>query len=163
MIRPVKVTDAPALCAIYNHYVEHTIITFAEEPVSINDMENLIHEVTAAYPWLVYEQTGAVIGYAYASLWKSRASYRYCAETTIYLAEQSKGQGIGRLLYKTLIMKCQALPVHSLLGCIALPNPASVALHEHLGFEKVAHFKEVGRKFNRWIDVGYWELILETT
>jgi L-amino acid N-acyltransferase YncA len=161
MIRPVKITDAPAFCAIYNHYVEHTIITFAEKPVSINDMENVIREVTAAYPWLVYEQTGTVIGYAYAARWKSRASYRHCAETTIYLAQESRGRGIGGQLYGALIEKCRPLPIHTLIGCIALPNPASVALHEQLKFEKVAHFREVGRKFNQWIDVGYWELILE--
>ena len=81
MIRPVRVTDAPEICAIYNHYVEHTIITFAEAPVPCSDMENLIREVTTDYPWLVYEQAGRIIGYAYATRWKSRASYRYCAET----------------------------------------------------------------------------------
>jgi L-amino acid N-acyltransferase YncA len=162
MIRPVRTNDAPAICAIYNHYVEHTIITFAEEPVSINDMENLIRAVTSGYPWLVYEEEGRVAGYAYANRWKSRASYRYCAEITIYLAEALRGRGIGRQLYQALIEKCRLLPVHALIGCIALPNPASVALHERLEFKKVAHFREVGRKFNQWIDVGYWELVLET-
>lgn len=160
MIRPVQVTDAREISTIYNHYVEHTILTFAEAPVSRSDMENLIREVTADYPWLVYEQADMIIGYAYAARWKSRASYRYCAESTVYLLPERRGQGIGTRLYQSLIHETQLLPIHSLLGCIALPNPASVILHEKLGFEKVAHFREVGRKFNQWIDVGYWELIL---
>ena len=112
-------------------------------------------------PWLVCEDAGLVVGYAYATTWKSRCAYRYSAETSVYLSQQCVRKGIGSKLMQELIVRLRALVLHSILAGIALPNEASIALHEKLGFEKVAHFKEVGRKFDRWIDVAYWELILE--
>ena len=106
------------------------------------------------------EDEGQVVGYAYASRWKSRCAYRYSVETTVYLSSAATGKGFGSLLYEHLIAELRQRSIHSLIGGIALPNNASVSLHEKLGFEKVAHFKEVGWKFNQWIDVGYWELII---
>jgi len=90
----------------------------------------------------------------------SRFAYRFTVESTIYLDPEYRGQGIRRELYKALISKLSQRTLHSVIGIIALPNPASMALHERMGFEKVAHFKETGWKFNKWIDVGYWELML---
>jgi phosphinothricin acetyltransferase len=89
-----------------------------------------------------------------------RAAYRYSAETSVYVAQGQGGRGIGSALYKALLEELRTRGIHMAIGGIAQPNPASVALHESLGFEKVAHFKQVGRKFDRWIDVGYWELRL---
>jgi L-amino acid N-acyltransferase YncA len=103
---------------------------------------------------------GKVVGYAYASKWKSRSAYRYAVESTVYLDPRFTGQGIGRHLYGSLIAELRQRSLHAVIGGIALPNPASIALHERMGFVKVAHFKEIGWKFNQWIDVGYWELIL---
>ncbi len=100
-------------------------------------------------------------GYAYASEWKSRCAYRYSVETTVYLHPDARGKGIGTLLYQELIRKLSKLELHAAIGGIALPNDASVALHEKIGFKKAAHFKQVGYKFNKWVDVGYWELILK--
>ncbi|MAE71663.1 MAG: phosphinothricin acetyltransferase [Gemmatimonadetes bacterium] len=161
MIRAVTPDDSAAIRIIHNHYVENTVVTFEENPISREKMRETIDEVTAYHPWLVYERDGDIAGYAYASRWQSRCSYRYSAESTIYLAPEAVGRGSGTRLYTELISILQGRTIHSVIGGIALPNPASIALHEKLGFEKVAHFKEVGWKFDRWIDVGYWELIFD--
>ena len=123
-------------------------------------MTQRIHETISSLPWIVIEDEGQVVGYAYASRWKSRCAYRYSVETTVYLSAAATGKGFGSLLYEHLIADLRQHSIHSLIGGIALPNTASVSLHEKFGFEKVAHFKEVGWKFNQWIDVGYWELII---
>jgi len=160
MIRSAYIQDAAAICSIYNHYVMNSIITFDEEEMSVDSMKQLIEEITRDLPWLVAETDGRIVGYAFASKWKSRCSYRFTAESTIYLDPEFQGKGLGKKLYGQLLDELCTHNLHSIIGGISLPNPASIALHEKLGFEKVAHFKEVGRKFDRWIDVGYWELIL---
>lgn len=160
MIRLASPDDAERIASIYNHYVEHTIITFEEEPVSAAEMEERIVRITASHPWLVLEHEGEMYGYAYATRWRERASYRLSAESTVYLAPDRTGQGRGTRLYGALIDRLREAGLHCVMGGIALPNPASVALHEKLGFRKVAELKEVGRKFDEWIDVGYWQLVL---
>lgn len=159
-IRPATPDDAAAIVDIYNHYVATTVISFEERPVTADEMAGRIRDVTAVLPWLVYEADGRVIGYAYATRWRVRSAYRFAAETSVYLAPGQGGQGIGSALYTELLEQLRAREIHMAIGGIAQPNPASVALHERLGFEKVAHFKQVGRKFDRWIDMGYWELQL---
>lgn len=160
MIRACHRTDANRICEIYNHYVRETVITFEEEPVGTPAMEARIDSVTKQHPWLVWEEKGSVIGYAYATEWKPRSAYRHSVETTIYLEPRSFGRGIGTALYGALISALRELDVHCAVGGIALPNPASVALHERLGFSKIGQFRDIGCKFGRWVDVGYWELIL---
>jgi phosphinothricin acetyltransferase len=161
-IRPAVPGDAVAIAAIYNPYVATTCITFETEPVSADDMAERIAEAGAAnLPWLVAADDNGVLGYAYASKWKGRCAYRYSAESTVYLDAKKHGQGVGKALYAALIADLRARSLHAIIGGIALPNDASVALHERLGFEKVAHFRQVGFKQNRWIDVGYWELLLD--
>lgn len=159
-VRNCRTGDASAIAAIYNEYIRDTVITFEETPVADDEMARRIAEVGAQYPWLVYEHDGAVVGWAYASVWKTRSAYRNTVETTIYIAASHCGHGIGRALYEPLLAELEARRLHAAVGCIALPNPASIALHEKLGFEKVAHFAEVGRKFDRWVDVGYWQRLL---
>jgi phosphinothricin acetyltransferase len=160
MIRPVLPTDAPALADIYNPYIRDTIITFEEEPVSVAEMGARIAKVTATYPWLVWEEDGVVIGYAYASTWRARHAYRFAAETTIYLAQGHHGKGRGAALYRALLAELKQRGFHSALGCLGLPNEPSVRLHEKLGFRKVGHMTEAGWKFGAWVDVGFWELML---
>ncbi len=160
MIREVRVNDAESICDIYNHHVANTVVTFEEQPVAVDEMRGRIAEVTRDYPWLVLLENKQVVGYAYASRWKSRCSYRYSVESAIYLSEAVRGRGLGTRLYEALIEALRLRPVHCVIAGASLPNPASVALHEKLGFEKIAQFKEVGWKLDRWIDVGYWELIL---
>ncbi len=152
--------DAPAICAIYNPYVAQTTVTFEEVAVSARQMKRRIAEVTRRLPWIVCEHNGAVLGYAYATAWKSRSAYRHSVETTIYLDRNLTGRGIGTELYRTLLARLRAHDVHCVAGGIALPNAASVALHEKLGFVKVAQFPQIGLKFGQWIDVGYWQLTL---
>lgn len=161
MLRPASPADAAAIAAIYNHYVLNTIVTFEEEAVTREDMAQRITETLAeGNPWLVWVEDGRVLGYAYASAWKSRCAYRFALETTVYLAKDATGRGLGTNLYTSLIAALRLTKTHALIGGISLPNPGSIALHEKLGFVKIGHFKEVGWKFDRWIDVGYWELIL---
>jgi phosphinothricin acetyltransferase len=160
MIRPASERDADQIAAIYNHYVEHTVITFEEELVPVAEMAQRIACVTAQYPWLVLEHEQEICGYAYGTRWRERASYRFAVESTVYLAPARTGQGLGTTLYAALLEQLREAGFHCVLGGIALPNEASVALHEKLGFRKVAELKDVGRKLDRWIDVGYWQLML---
>lgn len=161
MIRPVNESDAASITAIYNYYVEHTLITFEENKISVDDMKLRIVKTSPPYPWLVYEHEGVIVAYAYAGLWKSRSAYRYTLENTIYGAvDMPQRLGIGTKLCEKLLEDLDTQMVRSVMAVIALPNNASIGLHEKLGFEKVAHFKEVGYKFDKWIDVGYWQKIL---
>ena len=159
MIRGGTTDDATAIAEIYNHYVRETVVTFEETQVSAAEMAQRIADVGACFPWLVWDDEG-VVGYAYASAWKTRSAYRFSVETTIYLAPGHDGRGIGSQLYRALLAELKTRSVHTVIGGVALPNPASIALHEKLGFRKIAHFAEVGWKLGRWVDVGYWQLIL---
>ena len=159
MLRNVLLVDAPLICDIYNHHVLNTIVTFEEEPVSLEEMERRIAHITKTHPWIVYEETGTVIAYAYATDWKARSAYRFSVESTVYVAEGYKSRGIGKSLYTELLKQLNTRKIHSVIGGIALPNDSSIKLHESLGFEKIGQFKEVGLKFGKWVDVGYWEFI----
>jgi len=157
-IRTARPAEAAALADIYNHFVQHTIVTFEEEPVAAAEFAARVAEVEAAgLPFLVAEADGRVAGYAYASKWKGRCGYRFSAEVSVYLAPDRARQGIGTALYGELFPMLQARRLHAVIGGIALPNHASVALHEKFGMTPVARFPEVGFKFGRWIDVGYWQ------
>lgn len=160
MLRPCTPDDAESICSIYNHYVLETVVTFEEAPVTTAEMRRRIVDVTAKFPWLVFERDGEVLGYAYASLWKERSAYRHSVESTVYLAPRASGKGIGTALYSSLLAELRGRRVHCAIGGIALPNQASVALHEKVGFTKIGHFREVGWKFGAWVDVGYWEIVL---
>jgi phosphinothricin acetyltransferase len=160
-IRPAKASDAEAITGIYNHYILNTVITFEEQAITKADSVTRMKEVTEnALPWLVAESEGNLAGYAYGSKWKGRCAYRFAVESTIYLTEASKGHGIGSELYGALLTELRHRKLHVAIGGIALPNEPSVKLHEKLGFQKVAHFKEIGFKFEKWIDVGYWQVVL---
>ena len=136
-------------------------MTFETDPVDGRDMASRIGEsVDNGLPWLVAEIDGAVAGFACASKWKGRCAYRYSLESTVYLDPELTGRGLGTELYAALIDAIRALGMHAVIGGISLPNPASVALHEKLGFRKTGQFIEVGYKFDRWVDVGYWQLVL---
>lgn len=158
MIRSARDVDAAAIAALYNPYVTHTTVSFEEQPVTSQDMQGRLAGVAAArLPWLVAEAAGEVVGYAYASPWKTRAAYRFSVETSVYLQRDAGRRGLGSQLYEALLEALGACGVHAVIAGIALPNKASVALHEKFGLRKVAHFEQVGFKFGRWIDVGYWQ------
>ena len=159
MIRSVRLEDAKEIAEIYNYYILNSVVTFEETPVGAEEIEQRIRSIIARFPWIIYEVNGRIIGYAFASEWKSRCAYNHSVESTIYLKQGEENKGIGSVLYQELVEQLREMDLHAIIGGIALPNDASVCLHEKFGFEKVAHFKEVGFKFGNWIDVGYWELI----
>lgn len=160
IIRDARSGDAGQICLIYDHYILDTIITFEERPVPVEEMQQRIVQTTASLPWLVLEVDGRIEGYAYASAWRSREAYRFSVESTIYLHHACIGKGYGKRLYAALIAALQSRNLHSIVGVIALPNEKSVALHERLGFHQVALLQQIGRKFDQWVDVGLWQLIL---
>lgn len=157
-IRDAVADDAAAIAAIYNHYVLTTSISFEEQAVTDSEMQQRIADIQrSGLPWLVAELDGVLVGYAYATKWRVRHAYRFSVESSVYLAPDLAGKGLGTALYQQLLERLSASGYHLVIGGVALPNAASVALHEKMGFEKVAQFREVGFKFGRWIDVGYWE------
>lgn len=161
-IRDATLDDACALASIYNHYVRTSIATFAESEIARAELTDRLSEAhDASLPWIVATAGPDLLGYAHATKWKGRCAYRFTVEVTVYLAPARTGIGVGSALYRRLLPELAEGGVHAAIGGISLPNAASVALHERFGFEKVAHFREVGYKFDRWIDVGYWELILD--
>lgn len=161
LIRPVRHSDAEAITSIYNYYIEHTVITFEEVKVSAGDMAQRFKTAQEnELPWLVAEQDSVVVGYAYASKWKERSAYKHSVEVTVYVAQTASRQGIGRRLYNHLFKELVARNVNAVMAGIALPNPASINLHESFAMEKVAHFKQVGCKFGQWVDVAYWQKLL---
>lgn len=160
-IRTAEENDAAHIAPIYNHYIKTTCITFETEPVTAEEMARRINATRDnALPWLVAEEDGRLCGYAYASRWKGRCAYRFAVETTIYLDPGCTGRGLGFELYRALIDAIKKASMRSAIGGIALPNDASIRLHDRLGFKKVGHFEKVGFKHDRWIDVGYWQLQL---
>ena len=160
-IRNAVASDAQAIADIYNHYIVNTTISFEIDELSTSEMKQRIETVLSVpLPWLVAESDNSIVGYAYAGPWHSRWAYRQSVEASIYLAPDHTGHGTGTRLYQQLIEALQALEIHTVIGGVALPNDGSVALHEKLGFVKAAHYKEVGCKFDQWIDVGYWQRML---
>ena len=157
MIRPATELDAAKIAEIYNHYVATTVITFDEAPQPV---EKFAASIRNKDPWFVYEPEGTVTGFAYAVQWKVKNAYRFIYESTIYLDAGKTSKGVGTKLYQALIEDCRKRQLHSLVACIALPHEVSVNFHEKLGFKKAGHVNEAGFKFNKWIDVGYWQLML---
>jgi phosphinothricin acetyltransferase len=160
-IRPADAgRDAAACARIYAPYVTDSAISFEELAPDAEEMARRIRHVTALYPWLVAERDGAVAGFAYASQHRERASYRWAADVTVYLDPAHRRRGIGRALYEALFERLRAQGVYVAVAGITLPNPASVGLHEALGFELVGIYRNVGWKAGAWRDVGWWQLQL---
>lgn len=157
-VRTALSGDAEHVAAIYNHYVTTSVITFEEVDVAASEMARRILEIqSASLPWLVAELDNRIVGFAYAGKWKSRAAYKFSTEVTVYVRPGLAGSGIGSKLYGELLPSLKSSGMHTAIGGVALPNDASIRLHEKFGFKKIAHFEEVGFKFNRWIDVAYWQ------
>lgn len=164
MIRNVVPEDASAIAKIYNHYIEQTIITFETELIDAAEMLRRIEATLASgFPWIVkLDDEGEVVGYAYADFWRKRIAYRASVESAVYVSHQCTGNGWGKELYEELLKRLQeAGNVHVVIGVISVPNDASVGLHRKLGFEDGGLYREVGRKFDRWIDVQMLQLKLD--
>jgi phosphinothricin acetyltransferase len=162
MIRSATAADAQAICTIYNHFILQSTATFEETAIVPGDMAARIDAITGTgrLPFLVAELDGAVAGYAYAAPWKLRSAYRHTVESSVYVAPGFAGMGLGSRLYQALLQQLREREVHAVLAGIALPNSASIGLHEAFGFSKVGQLREVGNKFGQWLDVAYWQLVL---
>ena len=158
MIRNVQIEDAQQLLDIYNYYVVNTVITFDLEALSLDAFKEKIATVSADYPFIVYEENSEILGYAYGSKFRPKPAYNNTVESTVYLKHGAQGKQIGSKLYNELLFLLKQKNVHVVLGVLTLPNEASVKLHEKFGFKEVAHLKEVGLKFGKWQDVGFWQL-----
>ncbi len=163
-IRPASASDAAAVTEIYNHYIATSHATFETEAINETDMLRRMDGGWAAgYPFLVCQANDEIVGYAYGRQFRPRRAYRHSIEVSVYVRPGREGEKIGSTLYACLLDDIRKGDHHAVIAGISLPNDASIALHEKFGFAKVAHFREVGYKYGRWIDVGYWELILTDT
>lgn len=167
-VRDVKVEDAARLLEIYAPYVVDTAISFEYEVPSKEEFEVRIKSISASYPYIVAEVDGVIVGYAYAGVFKARKAYDHCVETTIYVDKDKHGCGVGRALYKALEDELAKRGKKNLNACIGwtprsddkhLTNQ-SEAFHEHMGYQKVAHFHKCGYKFDEWYDMIWMEKIL---
>lgn len=159
MIRPVNVdTDAKRIVDIYNNYILKTTVSFETEPLTAEQMRKRIEQISAIYPYLVYEENGRVIGYAYVHMWKERVAYCHTVETTIYIASDCLHKGAGSALMARLISECRKKNYRMLIACVTGENLPSIEFHKKLGFNIVSHFHNVGNKLGRWLDVVDLEL-----
>ena len=158
-VRPATEQDLGQLNDIYNRYVIETHFTFDIEPMTIEARREWFdhYDTTGRHRVLVGVSDATVIGYASSSRWRPKPAYETSVETSIYLAPDAVGRGIGTKLYEELFKQLQREDLHRAYAGIALPNQASIALHERVGFKRVAHFTEQGRKFDRYWDVGWYE------
>jgi phosphinothricin acetyltransferase len=155
-VRVATLDDAASVAAIYAPYVRDTIISFEEIPPSVDEMRSRMARIMTTHPFLVFEDQGAVLAYAYASTHHERAAYRWSADVTIYAAPEAHRKGVGRALYDRLIEIMAMQGFHAAFAGITLPNEKSVGLHEAMGFRHVGTYLEVGYKFGAWRDVGWW-------
>jgi L-amino acid N-acyltransferase YncA len=153
--------DFTAIAAITNHYIRTTAIHFGYEDVTADEVRATWREHHDVHPWLVCCDSDDVLGYAKSGAFRARAAYRWIVETGIYFAPAHTGRGLGAPLYQRLLAVLRAQGFHAAIGGIALPNAASVRLHERLGFVHAGTVPRAGRKFDRWHDLGFWHLALQ--
>lgn len=159
-VRAATVRDAAAISAIYAPVVRDTVISFEAEPPDAAEIRRRMTEPAVRLPWLVADAPEGVAGYAYAAPFRSREAYRWSVETSVYVAAKARRRGAARRLYECLLAELRMLGYVSAFAGVALPNDASVALHEALGFTAIGVFPAAGYKHGRWVDVGWWALAL---
>lgn len=160
-LRPATPADAAAILAIYTPIVQHSAISFELVPPSRETMQARIETTLRQLPWLVLEREATLLGYAYASPHRQRAAYQWAVDVSVYVHPDARRQGVARRLYQALFAALRAQGYYVACAGIALPNPASVALHDSLGFEQVGIYRQVGYKLGRWHDVGWWQYTLQ--
>jgi phosphinothricin acetyltransferase len=160
-VRKVSAEDAAAIAEIYGRVVAESAASFEFDSPDEPEMLRRIVELTARYPWLVWDD-GGVKGYAYAGPFRSRAAYQWSSEVSISVADEAQGQGVGGRLLDALLVDLKERGFVNVGAGTTLPNEASVGLFESRGFERVAMFPKVGHKFGRWHDVGNWQLTIGT-
>ena len=160
-IRLARPSDAATLLAIYAPYVENTAITFEYEVPTIEDFATRIEKTLERYPYLVAEEDGLILGYAYASTYYARAAYDWAVELSVYVSQDARGKGVGSKLYDALEEMLEQMGYIHFLACISLPNEDSIAFHTKRGYKQVAHFPKIGYKFERWHDIVWLQKSLE--
>ena len=160
VVRPAAVDDVVAMLGIYAPIVRDTAISFEVDPPSEEEFAERLRQTTETDPWLVFDADGEIVGYAYSSVFKTRPAYGRTRETTVYVDDRYRSQGIGRRLLSSVLDELTAQGNHRALAFVTLPNEPSVHLHENLGFTRAGTLHEVGHKFGRWHDVGIWERTL---
>jgi phosphinothricin acetyltransferase len=160
-IRFAEPTDAASILAIYAPYCESTCVSFEVVAPTVAQMQERISRITAGYPWLVGEFNGQIAGYVYASRHHERAAYRWSVDVAVYVAPSQHRRGVGRTLYETLFSILRTQGLFKAFAGVTLPNPASVGLHESVGFRPAGVYEGIGYKFHRWLDVGWWQLELQ--
>jgi L-amino acid N-acyltransferase YncA len=160
-IRSATTADASAIQAIYAPIVRDTIISFETEVPTIQEIARRIDNTLNTHPYLVAEIDGGVAGYAYASQHRARSAYRWSVDVSVYVAKEARRSGLARALYGRLLPMLAEQQFHAAFAGIALPNPGSVGFHEAMGFTPVGVYREVGYKFGRWCDVGWWQRLLK--
>jgi phosphinothricin acetyltransferase len=161
LIRPFSAPDIPPANQLTNHYIQHTAIHFATQPASNDEFRDGWLQTREKFPWFAAEVHGRFAGYAKAYTWRSRAAYDKTAEVGLYVHPDFQRKGVGRALYAALVHACREQGFHTLIAGIALPNDGSVKMHEACGFAYVGTFREVGRKFDQWHNVAFWQLMLK--
>ncbi len=161
-IRDFHEGDVAEANALTNHFIEHTAVHLGLTAASDADFRAMWADAQPAWPWIVAEMGGRFAGYAKASAWRSRGGYGKTAETGLYVAEHARGRGVGQTLYFALLQRLERLGFRVAVAGVTLPNPASVRLHEALGFRPVGVFHAVGYKLGAWHDVGWWERDLQS-
>jgi phosphinothricin acetyltransferase len=160
-IRIARAGDAAAIHAIYAPSVTHGVATFETSLPGVAAMQERIVARLAQYPWLVWEEAGDVLAYAYASRFRERAAYDWIAETSIYVRDDARRKGIARRLYGVLLEAMRLQGINQAVGVITLPGEASVRMHEAMGFEPAGVWRQSGYKLGRWWDVGVWQKTLQ--
>ncbi len=160
-IRPALLEDAATILNLYSYYVTDTTVSFEYTPPSLEEFQERMIETMKDFPYLVAEEKGEILGYAYASKFHKRTAYAWACETTIYLNKNARHLGIGRLLYQYLEEQLKKQNIHNLYACITDTPKESQLFHEKIGYQKVAHFTNVGYKFNQWLDVIWMEKKLQ--
>ncbi len=160
IVRMARESDGDAVSAIYRPWVENTAVSFELEPPSGEEMARRIRLTSSHAPWLICEGTGGVWGYAYASKHRDRAAYQWSVDVAVYVNQQRRRSGVGRALYQSLFALLRLQGFIAAHAGITLPNPASIGLHEALGFRRIATYPAVGYKLGSWHDVGWWQLRL---
>lgn len=160
LVRDFEDRDVAPAAAITNEFIKHTPIHFGTVPYTLQEFREIWIEGKAKYPWVAAEVDGRFAGYAKAGVWRARDAYRLTAEVGLYVDPVFHRRGVGKALYTEVLNRLRKAGFHTAIGGVTLPNAASVGLHESMGFKKAGEFREVGRKFEQWHDVGFWQLML---
>ena len=161
MVRSIQQTDIAEVLSIYEYYVINSAATFEEEVPTLQEFTDRVNDILKKYPYLVYEENGQIIGYAYASVFRTRVAYRFSTEVSVYVHKDHFHKGVGKALYAKLLSMLKKQGYHTAIGGLTLPNDNSIKLHEHFGFKKVAEFKDSGFKFGQWHSTGFWQLMMD--